>query len=157
MKKRFLLKIQSLSDIITNSSSEVFVMNSNNDALKELIEKIGNKSDYYLYQLTTEDDVKNFLIDLCVNESYFFEYIDGFIDNNILKNIFYDSWNVDTKMFIDNGISIENIVNLFFPLYKELVGKVILQFNDDCSYPDWINDLLKFAYNNNLIEFEDRV
>lgn len=157
MERLKILNIQSISDIITNSSSEVFVMNSNNDALKELIEKIGNESDYYLYQLTTEDDVKNFLIDLCVNRTYFFEYIDGFIDNNILKNIFYDSWNDYTKIFIDNGISIESIVNLFFPLYKNLVGKVILKFDDDCSFPDWIKDLLNFAYNNKLIEFEDRV
>ena len=40
MKKYKFLDIQSVSDIITNSSSEVFVINSNNDALKELIEKL---------------------------------------------------------------------------------------------------------------------
>ena len=38
--KAILVPIQSSSDIITNSSSEVFIINSNNDSIKELISKI---------------------------------------------------------------------------------------------------------------------
>lgn len=42
MKKRFLLKIQSLSDIITNSSSEVFVINTTPDNVKSIVKDIIN-------------------------------------------------------------------------------------------------------------------
>lgn len=152
-----IVDVQSVSDIITNSSSEVFIINSNNNSLIELIEGLGCNTDYYITMLTTDDDVKNFLIDICVNRPYYLDYIDGYISHNILKNIFVDSWDFNTETCIENGISVEKLIETFFPFYKELTGKMILKFDDECYYPEWVNTIINFSHNNNIIVFEDRV
>jgi hypothetical protein len=155
MKKYKILDIQSVSDIITNSSSEVFVINSNNDALKELIQKLNINDSYYLTFFETEDDVKKFLLDECHNYDCLSE-LDGFIDCNVLRHIFYDS-SLSIKDIENKGISLEKVIDLFFPFYQHLVGRIILSFEDDCGYPSWIDDIVHLSRNNNLIEFFDRV
>jgi hypothetical protein len=155
MKKYKILDIQSVSDIITNSSSEVFVINSNNDALKELIQKLNINDSYYITFFETEDDVKKFLLEECHNYDCLSE-LDGFIDCNVLRHIFYDS-NLSIKDIENKGISLEKVIDLFFPFYQHLVGRIILSFEDDCGYPSWIDDIVYLSRNNNLIEFTDRI
>jgi hypothetical protein len=155
MKKYKFLDIQSISDIITNSSSEVFVINSNNDALKELIKKLNINDSYYLRFFETEDDVKKFLLDECYNYNCLSE-LDGFIDCNVLRHILYDS-NLSIKDIEKKGISLEKVIDLFFPFYQHLVGRIILSFEDSYDWPSWIDDIVNFSRNNNLIEFSDRV
>ena len=155
MKKYKVLDIQSVSDIITNSSSEVFVINSNNDALKELIKKLNINDSYYLTFFETEDDVKKFLLDECRNYNCLSE-IDGFIDCNVLRHIFVDS-SLLIKDIEKKGISLEKVIDLFFPFYQHLVGRIILSFEDNGFYPSWIDDIVHLSRNNNLIEFFDRV
>jgi hypothetical protein len=155
MKRCKILNIQSVSDIITNSSSEVFVINAENSAVKEFINTIGERDkSYYLDIFETEDDVKKFL----VNNIFHYDVlsdIDGFIEKNVLKTIadyHYPLSNLEEK-----GVSIEKMVEIFLPLYSCLVGKVVLNFEDDCGYPSWIDDIISFSRKNNLIEFSDRV
>ena len=153
MKHCKILNIQSISDIITNSSSEVFVINFENDTVKELIKAIGERDkSYYLDIFETEDDVKKFL----VNNIHHYEVLNGlngFIDNNVLITIldYYPS------ILLEEGVNIEKIVETYLPYYSYLVGKVVLNFEDDCSYPSWIDDLITFSKKNNLIEFKGRV
>lgn len=148
-----IVNIQSISDIITNSSSEVFVINYENDAIKELIEAIGERDkSYYLDIFKTEDDVKKFL----VNNIHHYDVLNdlnGFIDNNVLITIldYYPS------ILLEEGVNIEKIVEAYLPYYSYLVGKVVLKFEDDCTYPSWIDDLITFSKKNNLIEFKGRV
>lgn len=155
MKRCKILNIQSVSDIITNSSSEVFVINAENSAVKEFINTIGERDkSYYLDILETEDDVKKFLINNIFHYDVLSD-IDGFIKKNVLKTIadyHYPLSNLEEK-----GVSIEKMVEIFLPLYSCLVGKVVLNFEDDCGYPSWIDDIVHLARNNNLIEFFDRV
>lgn len=155
MKKYKILDIQSVSDIITNSSSEVFVINSNNDALKELIQKLNINDSCYLTFFETEDDVKKFLLDECHNYDCLSE-LEGFINCNVLRHIFYGS-DLSIKDIENKGISLEKVIDLFFPFYQHLVGRIILSFEDDWGYPSWIDDIVHLSRNNNLIEFFDRV
>lgn len=155
MRKYKILEIQSVSDIITNSSSEVFVINSNNDALKELINSLNENDSYYFTYFETENDVKQFLLKNC-NDYDCLSEIDGFIECNVLHNIFYHS-GLSIKDLEKKGISLEKVVDLFFPFYKDLIGKIVLSFEDDCRYASWIDDMISLARNNNLIEFFDRV
>lgn len=151
--KNKILSIQSISDIITNSSTEVFVINANNDAVIELINSIDKKNaSYYLNVLKTEDDVKKYLIET-IKTYGIIDDIDGFIGCNVLNTIAdYYSF----KKLEKEGVELEKIVDVFFPLYKCLVGHIVLSFEDDGGYPEWINDLTALARNNNLISFFDR-
>ena len=67
MKVR-LISIQSSSDIITNSSSEVFIINTNNGSIKELISKIKtvNNCIHDIFYFENEDTLISFL-----NENFF--------------------------------------------------------------------------------------
>jgi hypothetical protein len=49
------------------------------------------------------------------------------------------------------------VIDLFFPFYQHLVGRIILSFEDDCGYPSWIDDIVYLSRSNNLIEFTDRI
>ncbi len=57
------IKIQSISDIITNSSSEVFVKKIDEfGILDEILEAVGLKEDYIYFR--TEDDIKNWFMSI---------------------------------------------------------------------------------------------
>ena len=151
---RKIVNIQSVSDIITNSSTEVFVMNSNTDAFKELMEQFMNPVGEYMEVFSTESDVKQYLIKHFWDCYDTLDMFDGFIDVNPIKVLASELY-FDKEKFVKN-INIEALVNALFPAYQDLVGKAILTFEDDCYYPDAINMFLKGANDANIIEYSDR-
>lgn len=151
---RKIVNIQSVSDIITNSSTEVFVMNSNTDAFKELMGQFMNSVGEYMEVFSTENDVKQYLIEHFWDCYDTLDIFDGFIDVNPIKVLASELY-FDKEKFVKN-INIETLVNALFPAYQDLVGKAILTFADDCYYPDAINMFLKGANDANIIEYSDR-
>ena len=151
---RKIISIQSISDIITNSSSEVFVINANNEAFVELMNKFINPVGGYMEVFSTEEDLKNYFIKTffeynCYDE--FHEYL-TFNPLQILQDEFY----FYKDEFEASGLNVEEIVDAFLPAYKPLIGKAILTFADDCHYPDEIDEFIKMANANKLIEFNTR-
>lgn len=155
MKHIKIISVQSVSDIITNSSSEVFVINSNNQVIQEMINALTEKEKDDVILLKTEDDVKRFLIEACTGK-YDLDDLQGFIGNNVLYNIIYHS-GCSVKELEKNGITFEKVVDLFLPLYKDLVGKIILIYEDNWGRPTFLDTLISTARTNNLIEFTDRI
>lgn len=151
---RKIVNIQSVSDIITNSSTEVFVMNSNTDAFKELMGQFMNPVGEYMEVFTTESDVKQYLIEHFWDYYDTLDMFDGFIDVNPIKVLASELY-YDKEKFIKN-INIETLVNALFPAYQDLVGKAILTFEDNCYYPDEIDMFLKGANDANIIEYSNR-
>lgn len=149
-----IINIQSISDIITNSSSEVFVMNANNDAFKEIMNELSSKINAYVRIFETENDVKEFLTENLLEYDVFEdlnEYL-GFNPLGVIQNELY----YYKHELVDCGIVIEDIVSVFLPAYKRLIGKAVLTFADDCYYPEDINTLIGFAHKNDLIEHNSR-
>lgn len=155
MKHIKIISVQSVSDIITNSSSEVFVINSNNQVIQEMINALTEKEKSDIIWLKTKDDVKDFLYKGCTGE-YNLDDLNGFIDNNILYDIIYRG-SCSVRDLEKHDIKFEDIVELFFPFYKDLVGKIILIYADNWGRPTLIDTLISTARTNNLIEFFDRI
>ena len=155
MRRLAIIPIQSFSDIITNSSSEVFVINSNNQVIQEMINALTEKEKSDIIWLKTKDDVKNFLCKECTGE-YDLDDLNGFIGNNILYDIIYCG-SCSVRDLKKHDIKFEDIVELFFPFYKDLVGKIILIYEDNWRRPTLIDTLISTARTNNLIEFSDRI
>lgn len=149
-----IINIQSISDIITNSSSEVFVMNANNDAFKEIMNELSSKINAYVRIFETENDVKEFLTDNLLEYDEF-EDLNEYLGFNPLGVIHNELYYYKNEL-VDCGIVIEDIVSVFLPAYKRLIGKAVLTFEDDCYYPEDINTLISFADKNDLIEHNSR-
>lgn len=151
--KKVIIDIQSMSDIITNSSTEVFVLNADNSGLEELIQALAPNFKSWFEIFKTEDDVKKYLLErLNEYESYELRDFDEYLDWNPLYNI------VDSYAFGDwmpnmtkYGMTKEKLVDFFFEPYKALVGKAILSFDDDCRVPDEIWDFTNAAKKNNIV------
>ena len=63
------IKIQSVSDIITNSSSEVFVKKIDEfGILDEILEAVGVKEDYIYFR--TEEDIENWFMSIKDEDIY---------------------------------------------------------------------------------------
>ena len=82
MKYR-LLKIKSLTDVITNSSTEVFLL-KNTNAFKELNDSLRSLKADYIFD--TEEVLKEYLSDCYEGNSYKYEYLSNFLDSNPLAN-----------------------------------------------------------------------
>lgn len=150
MKKYKILDIQSVSDIITNSSSEVFIINTNNDSLLELINPLDNdESGAYSYRyLKTEEDVKIFLQEL-INDDTISDLTE-YLTNNPLALLFYD---YTIKDFEKMGVNVNKLLDSFMPVYNKLVGKVILEiFDNDWNLPAFVQSIIRISNQNNLIE-----
>ena len=63
-----------------------------------------------------------------------------------------DAWSFDPVLMKKYGFTAEKIVDFFFEPYKELVGKAMLSFADDCGVPDEIWNFTDIARKNNLVE-----
>ena len=63
MKKKILFDIQSQSDIITNSSTEVFILNNENGAIEELMNELLPSCKHWVDVFKTEEDVKEYLLE----------------------------------------------------------------------------------------------
>jgi hypothetical protein len=154
MKRIFIINIQSISDIITNSSSEVFVINANNDAFVELMDKFVKSIGGYIKVFSTEEDIKNYFVES------FFEYdtfsdFDQYLKFNPLC-ILQNEFGYYREKFEASGLKVEDIVAACLPAYKSLLGKAILIFEDDCYYPHEIDEFVNIARANKLIEFNTR-
>jgi hypothetical protein len=106
--------IQSFSDIITNSSSEVFVSTSNEELLKALKE-LG--IDYVCY--TTEEELRNAV----ETRSWEFMELDMF-------NPYYEWWFEDIK----KEKTSDECWEFFKSFYINLIGKIIVDIDRDYLY-----------------------
>ena len=78
-----LIKIKSVTDVITNSSTEVFLL-KNTNAFKELdVSLCSLKADYIF---DSEEGLKEYLSDCYEGNSYKYEYLSNFLDSNPLAN-----------------------------------------------------------------------
>ena len=108
--------VQSFSDIITNSSSEVFV-SEKSEALIKALETMGIGYDYY----ETEEQLRRAV------ESAPYEF-DELVDFNIYRDVIYylDEFH---KTKTD-----DEIWDFFKVFYIDLVGKVIVEVDRDYLY-----------------------
>ena len=151
MAKKILFDIQSQSDIITNSSTEVFLLSNENGALEELIKTFLPRCNHWVKVFNTEEDVKKFLIEHFNPYDEDISSLSECLEFNPLLTI-NDSWNFDPVLMEKYGFTAEKIVDFFFEPYKELVGKAMLSFADDCGVPDEIWNFTDIARKNNLVE-----
>ena len=78
-----LIKIKSVTDVITNSSTEVFLL-KNTNAFKELNDSLRSLRADYIFD--TEETLKEYLSDCYEGNSYKYEYLSIFLDSNPLAN-----------------------------------------------------------------------
>lgn len=111
-----MLNIQSISDIITNSSSEVFI--TDNKSTIELLDRAGIE---YI-KFDTEEDIKNYI--LSDYNSYLF--------NDILDyNPYSEEWEIEELLKYHTK---EEIWEFYKPCYQELLGKVFVNVDRDYYY-----------------------
>lgn len=129
-----LVKIQSISDIITNSSSEVFcikVTDNFRNAFKGF-EK------YFTAIFLTEQDIKDYLIKA---EAW---NIESDIEESPLMEGFYSPLSDYNVLDVCNqiGKTKEEIVDFFYPAYKHLLGYAIYSCEDTYDW-DKLNNYIK--------------
>lgn len=113
-----LIEIQSVSDIITNSSSEVFITNNKRDI--EILDQAGiSYVEFY-----TEEDIKNYLFG---EDSYCLDDLDEFVDYNPFGNY----WELEELLKIHTK---DEIWEFFKPLYMCLLGNVYVNVDRDFYY-----------------------
>ena len=78
-----LIKIKSVTDVITNSSTEVFLL-KNTNAFKELNDSLCSLKADYIFD--TEEALKEYLSDCYEDNSYKYEYLSNFLASNPLAN-----------------------------------------------------------------------
>lgn len=124
-----LVKIQSISDVITNSSSEVYLM-AVTDKFRESFKGFEG---YFRAMFLTEEDIKKYLLEKSIWEIE--EELDNvdIINHNPLAN--YEL--IDTLE--DIGKTKEEIVEFFFPIYKPLLGYAIWTQEDTYRWDPLIN------------------
>lgn len=108
-----LIPIQSVSDIITNSSSECFMCAGIQDYI-DILNKIGL---HYIH-FKTPEDVYNVLKE---NPWILDEYVD--------INVYTQHWLLEE---LKKYYTTEVIWDFFTPLYQNLIGKVVVY--SDCLY-----------------------
>lgn len=151
MKKKILFDIQSQSDIITNSSTEVFILNNENGAIEELMNELLPYCKHWVDVFNTEEDIKEYLLKN-FNDYYCEELHDlsEVVDFNPLASL-SDSWNFDPVKMEKYGFTKEKLVDFFFEPYRELIGKAMISFADDCGVPDEIWNFTDAARKNKLV------
>lgn len=124
-----LVKIQSISDVITNSSSEVYLM-ATTEKFKEAFKGFEK---YFRAIFLTEEDIKKYLLEKDIWEiESDLDYVD-IIDHNPLADFnLMDS--------LENiGKTKEEIVEFFFPVYKPLLGYAIRTQEDTYRWDPLVN------------------
>ena len=124
-----LVKIQSISDVITNSSSEVYLIAAT-EKFKEAFKGFENCFDAIFL---TEEDIKKYLIEKDIWEIESDLGNIDIIDHNPLAN--YEL--MDTLE--DIGKTKEEIIDFFFPVYKPLLGYAIWTQEDTYRWDPLIN------------------
>lgn len=133
MKK--LIKILSISDVITNSSTEVFMM-KNDEEFKEISKEL---KCVYLQLLSNEEDVKKYIKELYEYGGYeaFEWFSEEVVKTNPLSNyIFYDICRE-----IPNN-TFDNVWNFVKEFYLPLIGYVLIEQEDNTS-PSYDDELYK--------------
>lgn len=124
-----LVKIQSISDVITNSSSEVYLIAAT-EKFKEAFKGFENCFDVIFL---TEEDIKKYLIEKNIWEiESDLDNVD-IIDHNPLAD--YNLMNTLESI----GKTKEEIVEFFFPIYKPLLGYAIWTQEDTYRWDPLIN------------------
>lgn len=122
--KYHLLKIKSLTDVITNSSTEVFLL-KNTNAFKELNDSLRSLKADYIFD--TEEVLKEYLSDCYEGNSYKYEYLSNFLDSNPLAN--YDF----IYMVRDNlKKSFDETWEFVKSCYLPLIGYAVITTEDNC-------------------------
>lgn len=122
--KYHLLKIKSITDVITNSSTEVFLL-KNTNAFKELNDSLRSLKADYIFD--TEEALKEYLSDCYEGNSYKYEYLSNFLDSNPLAN--YDF----IYMVRDNlKKSFDETWEFVKSCYLPLIGYAVITTEDDC-------------------------
>lgn len=151
MIKKILFDIQSQSDIITNSSTEVFLLSNENGAVEELITAFLPNCHRWVTVFRTEEDVKNYLVEHFNSYDEEISSLSECLEFNPLLTI-NDSWNFDPVLMEKYGFTPEKIVDFFFEPYRELVGKAMLSFADDCGVPEEIWTFVHMARQKKIVE-----
>lgn len=119
-----LIKIKSVTDVITNSSTEVFLL-KNTNAFKELNDSLRSLKADYIFD--TEETLKEYLSDCYEGNSYKYEYLSNFLDSNPLAN--YDF----IYMVRDNlKKSFDETWEFVKSCYLPLIGYAVITAEDDC-------------------------
>jgi hypothetical protein len=153
--KVILVPIQSSSDIITNSSSEVFIINTNNGSIKELISKIKtvNNCIHDIFYFENEDTLISFL-----NENFFnYDVITSLsevLDWNPIMELTYGTMHGEND-YKSYKLNINEIVSSLLPIYKTLIGKIMIIIDNHYELTSDIEDIISDAKKNNLIEYFD--
>ena len=121
--KYHLLKIKSITDVITNSSTEVFLL-KNTNAFKELNDSLRSLKADYIFD--TEEALKEYLSDCYEGNSYKYEYLSNFLDSNPLAN--YDFVNI-----VKNELkkSFDEIWGFVKSCYLPLIGYAVITVEDN--------------------------
>lgn len=136
MKKFF--KIKSITDVITNSSTEVFVTTNVTDELKNSI----NDFKYlHIKILDTEDKVKKFLKEIF--ETYddsrweiMYNLISKEFDYDYIPDSFALYCNIRFLIF-DLDKSFDEIYNLYKTYFNKLIGTAYTSFEDNYWYDEY--------------------
>lgn len=154
-KKKRLLCLQSCSDIITNSSSEVFVM-ARNDKFVELYEALSERLHSEFDIISTEEDLKSYLKHN-LEEWFDWDYLDEILDFNPLKLI-SSEYTYYKEEFEKIGITSDKIIELVLPAYKGLIGKAILMEEDNYLYGnEELSNFIRIARCEKIVENNFRV
>lgn len=110
--------IQSVNDIITNSSSEVFLTDSKSKI--ELLDKAGIE---YI-KFDTEEDIKNYVLS---EDNYYLAELDEIVERNPLGDYFFikDLLKYHTE---------NEIWEFYKPFYLVLLGKAYVNVDRDYYY-----------------------
>lgn len=114
------IKIQSVSDVITNSSSEVFLTKVT-DNFKKVFTEEDHK--YFDVIILNEEDLKKWI---CEKDHWELESLDELVDHNPLYHI-YDTLE-------DCGKTIEEAFEFFKDCYTPLIGYAIFTCEDTYSW-----------------------
>lgn len=140
MKK--LIKIKSISDVITNSSTEVFVikMDERFNAIKNNLEC----SKYFEF-FDDEETVKDYVIKLIEDNNLCI--IDNLLRNTVDINDSVDYFiDIITFCLKDLKKTPEEIYDFFKNVFNQLVGYAWVEEEDNCS-TDIIDELYYHGYN----------
>lgn len=122
MKK--LIKIKSVTDVITNSSTEVFLL-KNDEAFKEFNNSLQLLNADYI--LDNEESLKTYLSDCYKGDEYAYQYLSSFLDANPLADYEFIMMVRDTlkKTFDETWEFVKSC-------YLPLIGYAIFMVEDDC-------------------------
>ena len=128
-----LIKIKSVTDVITNSSTEVFLL-KNTNAFKELNDSLCSLKADYIFD--SEERLKEYLSDAYNGACYKYDYLSSFLDSNPLAN--YDFVNI-----VKNELkkSFDETWEFVKSCYLPLIGYVLFSIEDN-----YISDLQSLEF-----------